>query len=78
MSTISVRLPNKLLHELDHHAQAAHLARAAYIRQAIELMNKERIRKERAQKINRASLKVRKESMNINKEFSRFEHDPED
>jgi metal-responsive CopG/Arc/MetJ family transcriptional regulator len=76
MSVITVRLPEKLLHDLDTHAHAIHLQRAEYIRLAIEHMNMTVKNKERIQRLKKASLLVRKESMRINKEFSRIEHDP--
>jgi metal-responsive CopG/Arc/MetJ family transcriptional regulator len=78
MSVITVRLPDKLLHDLDTHAHAINLQRAEYIRLAIEHMNMTVKNKERVKRLKKASLQVRKESMRINKEFSRIEHDPED
>lgn len=78
MSVITVRLPDKLLHDLDAHAHAIHLQRAEYIRLAIEHMNRTVKNKERVERLKKASLQVRKESMRINKEFSRIEHDPKD
>lgn len=78
MSVITVRLPDKLLHDLDMHANAIHVQRAEYIRLAIEHMNTTVKNKERIDRLKKASLKVRKESMRINKEFSRIEHDPKD
>lgn len=78
MSVITVRLPEKLLHDLDTHAHAIHLQRAEYIRLAIEHMNMTVKNKERIERLKKASLQVRKESMRINKEFSRVEHDPKD
>jgi metal-responsive CopG/Arc/MetJ family transcriptional regulator len=78
MSVITVRLPDKLLHDLDTHAHAIHLQRAEYIRLAIEHMNMTVKNKERIERLKKASLRVRKESMRINKEFSRVEHDPKD
>lgn len=78
MSVITVRLPDKLLNELDTYAQVIHLQRAAYIRLAIEHMNTTIKNKERIERLKKASLRVRKDSMRINKEFSRIEHDPKD
>jgi metal-responsive CopG/Arc/MetJ family transcriptional regulator len=78
MSVITVRLSDKLLHDLDAYAHSIHLQRAEYIRLAIEHMNMTIKKKERINRIKKASLKVRKESMRINKEFSKVEHDPKD
>lgn len=78
MSVITVRLPDKLLHDLDMHAHAIHMQRAEYIRLAIEHMNTALKNKQSIERLKKASLKVRQESMRVNKEFSRIEHDPED
>lgn len=78
MSSISVRLPEKLLRELDTRARSIHLPRTAYIRLAIEHLNKEMQNQESRKRLMKASLKVRNESMRINKEFDDIEHDPED
>lgn len=76
MNVISIRLPDALLHDLDGSAQILHVPRTVYIRKAIEHMNQEVLSNERKQKLIKASLRVRKESMRINKEFSEIEHDP--
>jgi len=76
MSVISIRLSAELLHELDDRAHALHVPRTVYIRKAIEHMNDEVLHTERKQQLIQASLRVRKESMCINKEFSKIEHDP--
>ncbi len=75
MSVISIRLPEQLLHQLDHMAQFLHMQRAEYIRKAIEHMNEEINKNERKEKLIQASLRVREESMRINREFSDIEHD---
>lgn len=77
MSVITLRLSEKLLHDLESNARASHLPRAEYIRMAIEHMNAEVRKKERAAKLKKASLRVREDSMEVNKEFDRIEHDPE-
>ena len=53
------------------------MPRAEYIRRALERMNDEAEKKERAERMARASLKVRKESMRVNAEFARIERDPD-
>lgn len=78
MSVITVRLPEKLLRELDNYANVIHLPRAEYIRRAIESLNNEVKQKKRAEQLKKNSLRVRKESMRINKAFSKIEHDPKD
>ena len=78
MSIISIRLTEKLLHELDTRAHACKMPRTEYIRRAIELMNDQVKNKELRKKIIKASLRVRKESMRVNAEFDRIEDDSKD
>ena len=75
MPVISIRLPDKLLNELDNGANILHIQRAEYIRKAIEHMNEEVNKNERKEKLIQASLRVRDDSMRINHEFSDIEHD---
>ena len=77
MSIVSVRLSDRLLHDVDIMAHSLHLARTEYIRKAIEQMNEKTLSVKRKQRLIQASLKVRNESMAVNAEFSRVEHDPE-
>jgi len=76
MTTISMRLPEKLAHDIDSFAKMLHVSRTTYILTAVEQMNTETMRRLRKEKIAKASIKVRKESMKINAEFSRIENDP--
>lgn len=78
MSLISIRLTEKLLHEVDARAHLCKLARTEYIRRALVRMNQEVKNAEQRKRLMRASLKVREESMRINAEFDRIEHDIED
>jgi predicted transcriptional regulator len=77
MSLVSVRLADDLLNEMKTRAQSLHMSQTDYIRKAIEHMNQEVLKHQRKQKIIQASLKVRGESILVNTEFSRIEHDPE-
>lgn len=77
MSTISIKLPDELLKASTKLAESLHLSRAAYIRRSIERMNHDTQRQLRTERMMRASLKVRKESMAVNAEFSRVEQDPD-
>lgn len=77
MTTISVRLPESLLHHTDLLAHSLHIARGEYIRRAIEQMNREVLRQERTNRLKRASKLVRTESMIVNAEFEQIEHDPQ-
>lgn len=78
MAVISIRLSDALLDDLDGSAHTLHMPRTEYIRKAIEHMNEEVLNKARREKLVKASLRVRKESMRVNKEFSEIDHDPED
>lgn len=77
-SLVSVRLNDDLLKALKIHANALHLTQTEYIRQAIEHMNAEADKIELRNKLKRASLKVRDQSLAINREFSDIERDPDD
>lgn len=77
MSTISIKLPDNLLKASTKLAESLHLSRAAYIRRSLEQMNRETERQLRTERMMRASLKVRKESMVVNAEFAAAERDPD-
>ena len=77
MSVVSIRLSDELLSEVDNRAQILHLPRTEYIRRAIERMNDEIYHDERKKQLAEASLRVRKNSMHINQEFSDIEDDSE-
>jgi len=76
MTTLSLRLPDELLHEVDSYAEQLHLPRAAYVRKALEQMNAAVSAQQRRTRLMEASLKVRGESMRVNDEFSAIEDDP--
>ncbi len=77
MSAISLKLPDELLHASDRYADALHVSRAEYIRQAIVRMNQDVEAHLRAARLAAASRKVRQESMRVNAEFAAFETDPD-
>lgn len=54
-----------------------HLSQTEYIRKAIRSMNDKIERHRREQRLKQASLRVRKESIKINAEFSKIDRDPE-
>ena len=76
MSTLSLRLPDDLLHEVDASAEQLHIPRATYVRKALEQMNASVAAQRRRTRLMEASLKVRTESMRVNAEFSRIEEPP--
>jgi metal-responsive CopG/Arc/MetJ family transcriptional regulator len=77
MTTISLRLPDDLLREVEKRAVDLHVPRAEYVRRALERMNREVLQQSRRTRLMELSLRVREESMNVNAEFSEVEHEPE-
>ena len=76
MTTLSLRLPNELLHEIDTYADEMHIPRAAYVRKALEQMNAAVATQHARTRLMAASLKVRAESMRVNAEFDEIEDAP--
>jgi hypothetical protein len=77
MAAISLKLPQDLLDASGRCATALKLSRAAYIRRAVERMNRETRAQLRARRLAEASRRVRGESMRVNAEFARIERDPD-
>ena len=77
MSTLSLRLPDNLMEEVDSYARELHIPRAAYVRKAIEQMNASVAAQRRRDWLMEISRKVRIESMVVNSDFSEVEHDPD-
>jgi len=75
VGTISINLPDALLNASTRCAESLQLSRAAYIRRSIERMNREMERRLRAERLKRASHKVRGESLKVNAEFAAIEKD---
>ena len=75
MGAISLKLPEDVLEASRRCADMLHLSRAAYIRRAVERMNRQTQALVRARRLAEVSKKVRKESMRINREFAAFERD---
>ena len=75
MSALTVRLPEKVVSEVDMRAQKLHITRSEYIRKSIENMNENLRLQERRNKLMNASKKVKKESMAVNAEFAEVEDD---
>ena len=69
MGAISLKLPDNLLDASGRCAAALKLSRAAYIRRAVERMNRETRAEVRACRLAEVSRKVRGESMRVNAEF---------
>ena len=77
MNTVSMRLPDGLLRELDKRAAELEIPRTEYIRRAIRAMNSAIEDAKRRDRLKRASLKVRAESMKVNAEFAAIERAPD-
>jgi predicted transcriptional regulator len=77
MGAISLKLPEDVLETSRRCADTLHLSRAAYIRRAIEHMNRQTQALLRAKRLAEASKKVRKESMRVNREFAAIEQAPD-
>jgi hypothetical protein len=73
MATISLKLPDELLATSGRCADVLKLSRAAYIRLAVDRLNKETQAAIRSRQIAKVSRRVRRESMKVNREFSRIE-----
>lgn len=76
MTTISLRMPDDFLHEIDSYAEELHLPRAAYVRKALERMNAAMAAERRRTRLMATSRKVREESMRVNAEFSEIDDVP--
>ena len=77
MDSIRLKLPEELLKVSKRCARALGIPHAEYIRRAIERMNREAEARARAERMVRASRKVRKESMRVNAEFAAIGRNPE-
>jgi metal-responsive CopG/Arc/MetJ family transcriptional regulator len=77
MSTLTIRLPDQLMLEVEKNSKGQNLSRAGYVRKALESMNKEVLASHRRERLVKASFHVRDESMKINADFDATEHDPE-
>ena len=77
MSAISLKLHDDLLEASKRCAVALRLSRAAYIRRAVERMNRETQARLRARRLADASRRVRAESMKVNAEFAAVERAPD-
>ena len=77
MNTISIRLPEDLLREVDCQAAELQIPRAEYLRRAVESMNRETRRRRQRIRLMEVSARVKEESMAVNRDFAEIEHDPE-
>ena len=77
MEAISLKLPEDLLEDSARCAEALKMSRAAYVRRAIEQMNRKTRAQIRSQRLTSASLKVRKESKIVNADFAAIDRDPD-
>jgi predicted transcriptional regulator len=76
MTTISIRLTDDILREIDRIAKELKVPRTEYLRRAILDMNRKVYEDKRRIRVMKLSKRVRKESMKVNAEFGEVEHDP--
>ncbi|MDX2494571.1 MAG: ribbon-helix-helix domain-containing protein [Desulfuromusa sp.] len=77
MATISIRIQDEILEELNEHSRKLHIPRAEYVRQAVIAMNKQVERELRRKRIMEASRRISEESMRVNAEFDAIEDAPD-
>jgi metal-responsive CopG/Arc/MetJ family transcriptional regulator len=77
MATISIRIQDDVLEEINERSRTLHIPRAEYVRQAVIAMNKQVDRDLRKKRIIEASRRVREESMRVNAEFDAVEDAPD-
>ena len=75
-SLVTIRMNDKLLRTMKANAHHLQLSQTDYIRKAIEQMNNQIEQQKRQKRLTQASLRVRKNSMAVNAEFSGIEHEP--
>jgi hypothetical protein len=77
MKMISLQMPEQLWKMTCRCAKSLHISRSIYIRCAIKRMNRLTQAQLRDKRLVKASNKVRKESLRVNREFGAIERDPE-
>lgn len=75
MKSISLKVQEELLKTIERCARALGIPRAEYIRREIERINRDVEICSPAERMARASRKVRRESMRLNAEFAAIERD---
>ena len=75
MPTLTIRLPDAVLNEVNIKAKSLHISKNAYVHRALDMFNKNLNAKIKREKLIKASHKVRANSMEINNEFSIIEND---
>lgn len=78
MSIMTIRLSNELLSETKKSSKMLRLTHTAYVRSAIMKMNQAVLADKKKRQLQSASLKVRNESMKVNKEFDAIDYDIKD
>jgi len=75
MPVLTIRLPDKILHEVVLKSKSLHVSKNAYIQKAINNLNDQINTDLKRSQLIKASQKVRLNSMEINNEFSIIEND---
>ena len=77
MATISIRIQDDILEELNERSRALNIPRAEYVRRAVIAMNEQVASEMRKKRIAEASRRVREESMRVNTAFAAIEDAPD-
>lgn len=75
MSALTIRVPEETINEINKRSKKLQITRSEYVRKSIEIMNKKFADQERRERMMQISKKVREESMVVNAEFEKIEHD---
>ncbi len=73
MAHLSIRLPDEMVSELNEWSK--NKSKAQVIKEVLELYRKDQLIKQKKVRLIQASLMVRGNSMEVNKEFQAFEED---
>jgi predicted transcriptional regulator len=73
MPVLSIRVSESTANEIELKASILHISKSAYINQAITNLNQQISKELLREQINKASKKVRKNSMSVNLEFSNID-----
>ena len=76
MSAVSIRLSDDLLSQVDRLVRELRIPRTEYIRRALADFNQEIEDRKNRERLMRASMKVRENSMSVNAEFDEVEDAP--
>ena len=78
MSTLTIRLPEELMHDIDRLAKNSHAKRSEFVRRVLlEIVEKNK-KGQKRKRLMKLSKLARKESMAVNAEFSHADNEIQD